>query len=311
MAMGARMIRWILFWLIMGSAVAASASVRVVIPESVRVTGDDILLGDIASIEGTSKLDDLVLGRSPRPGYSLSLPGSRVRILILREFPDAEHEIPGVLRVERPGQSISGERVKVLLQRAMQKKYPEASIEIRDLRFQGQDTFALGRLTLGALNYSGTGSRIRGQFPVFVDGQSMGNLRFAAQVERMAPVAVAVRTMERDTVIGPGDLRMERRNLSELRDDVILNPEAVYGMAVRLRVGAGDALRADRLMTPPLIRRGDRVRMVVQSETLKVHTAGQALRDGGMGERIPVENLHTGKVVHGEVMAAGQVRLAF
>ncbi|WP_179953071.1 flagellar basal body P-ring formation chaperone FlgA [Desulfobotulus mexicanus] len=302
---------WILFWLIMGSAVSSSASVRVVLPESVRVTGDEILLGEVARIEGTSKLDKLVLGRSPRPGHSLSLPGSRIRILILREFPDAEHEIPGVLRVERPGQSISEERVKVLLQSSMRKRYPGASIEIRDLRLQGQDTFALGRLTLGALEFSGTGSRIRGQFPVFVDGQSMGNLRFAAQVDRMGSVAVAVRTMERDAVIGPDDLRMERRNLSELRDDVVLDAEAVYGMAVRLRISAGDALRADRLMVPPLVRRGDRVRMVVQSETLMVHTAGQALRDGGMGERIPVENLRTGKVVQGEVTAAGQVRLAF
>ncbi|MCW7752375.1 flagellar basal body P-ring formation chaperone FlgA [Desulfobotulus sp. H1] len=289
----------------------AGAPVRVVLPESVSVRGDEIFLGQVARIDGTSDLDDFSLGRSPGPGSSLNLPGSRIRIRILQQFPDAECEIPGIVRVERQGQHISEERVRVLVHEALQKENRDVSVRIRDLRLVGQNVFALGRLTLGRLETTGTGSRVRGQFPVYVDGNSAGNLRFVAQIDRMGTVLVATRNLEKDGMIRPEDLRQERRDITGLRGDVLSHPDQALGMALRLRVGEGDVLRSDRLIRPPLVRRGDPVRMVVESDNLRVHTSGQALRDGGLGDRIPVENLRTGKVVQGEVMAAGRVRLAF
>ncbi|MDY0164730.1 flagellar basal body P-ring formation chaperone FlgA [Desulfobotulus sp.] len=300
-------------WLasLLAAEVLASAPVRVVLPESVTVSGDEILLGDVARIEGGADLGRLVLGQSPRPGGSLALPGSRIRIRILQEAPNALCEIPGVLRVERPGQQIALQRVQALLEKTLSEQHPGLEVRVQEVRIMGQDTFAQGRLTLGPLALSGPGRRVRGQTDVRVDGREAGLLRFVAQVDRLGPVVVPVRDLDRGALLRPEDLRVEKRDLTGMRENVLRDPAAAVGLATRVRISAGDVLRSDRLTSPPLVKRGDRVRMVVENENLRIHTLGEARRDGGQGDRIPVENLRTGKVVQAEVTAVGVVRLGF
>lgn len=301
---------WILFLLGI-LEIQADAGVRVVLPESVTVTGEDIVLGEVARIEGTQALQDLVIGKSPRPGAGLSLPGSRIRVRILKEIPEAECEIPGILRVERAGQRISEESLKFQLGTALKEEMTEGSLHVESVRLIGRDTFDTGRLTFGPFDVSEKGRRIRGQVAVFVDDRDAGMLRFVADVERRIPVLVVSRHLERGVGIRGQDVRVEERVLSEIRGDALRDFSELEGMETRSRLAAGEVVRADHLIPSPLVRRGDKVRILVESETLTIHTLGEARRDGAEGESIPVENLRTGKVVQAEVRGPGVVRLGF
>jgi flagella basal body P-ring formation protein FlgA len=62
---------------------------------------------------------------------------------------------------------------------------------------------------------------------------------------------------------------------------------------------------------PPLIRRGDVVRIIAESNTFRISTKGEAKEDGGKGERIRLVNLRSKKNIYAEVVDPGTVRVQF
>jgi flagella basal body P-ring formation protein FlgA len=70
-------------------------------------------------------------------------------------------------------------------------------------------------------------------------------------------------------------------------------------------------LRADNIELPPLVKRGDFVTIIAESENLKITTLGQVKKRGCIGERIPVVNLDSKKVLHALVVDANTVKVDF
>lgn len=281
-------------------------AVTVTLPPSGDVKGDLILLGDLAQIEGDTvlagRLQELVIGKAPKPGRSLSLPGSRIRIRIQKMAPDAVVSVPDIIRVSRAGQSAPEGVLQDLLKGEMQKRFPASDIRIRSVRVMGNRQYPEGELTFSDFMLSGSvGSRVRGSVLVGHGGTPFGKLRFSARVDRMGVVVVAARELNRNERITRRDLRLSRQNLADLPASVFADPALAVGRCVTLKIPAGDALRQDRLANPPLVRRGDRIRLVARSGPLKVVTDGTAKEDGAKGEQIRVENLRSGKVITARV----------
>jgi len=59
----------------------------------------------------------------------------------------------------------------------------------------------------------------------------------------------------------------------------------------------------------PVVHRGDDISMAVTTGTMSLLATGIALQDGGIGERIRVRNIESGKVVFGEILDAGTIRI--
>ena len=60
---------------------------------------------------------------------------------------------------------------------------------------------------------------------------------------------------------------------------------------------------------PPLFKRGDKVFVIAESDTLKVTTVGIASEDGIKGRPVKVLNIQSKKEVFGEVMEDGIVKV--
>jgi flagella basal body P-ring formation protein FlgA len=65
------------------------------------------------------------------------------------------------------------------------------------------------------------------------------------------------------------------------------------------------------LELPPLVHRGERVKLVAKNEILKVSTLGIAKSQGGKGERVKVVNISSQKTVVGVVTDASTVEVTF
>jgi flagella basal body P-ring formation protein FlgA len=76
-------------------------------------------------------------------------------------------------------------------------------------------------------------------------------------------------------------------------------------------VDSGAALRPDMVESPPLVKNGDRVRIVAESAGLRISAFGQVKQRGARGELIPVMNLDSNKVVHARVLDAQTVTIDF
>ena len=71
----------------------------------------------------------------------------------------------------------------------------------------------------------------------------------------------------------------------------------------------GEAIRAELLTLPNLIRRGDRVTALVTGRGFRVQTAGEALARGALGTEIPVRVIMSGRVVTASIVGPGQVEV--
>ena len=104
-------------------------------------------------------------------------------------------------------------------------------------------------------------------------------------------------------------LEQEERDITLLKDGYYTEVDQVQGMQARRPMNAGDIFTRQHSESVPLVRQGDAVELVVDSGNMQLSTQGVALQDGGAGVRIRVRNQGSGKVLHGEVLAAGIVRM--
>ena len=101
----------------------------------------------------------------------------------------------------------------------------------------------------------------------------------------------------------------QSKDLSDLPAGYIYDLKNIAGKRVKRFVGANTPLTEDILEDPPMFKRGDKVFIVAESETLKVTAMGVAGEDGYRGRPVKVTNLQSKKEVFAEVVDGGTVRV--
>ena len=123
----------------------------------------------------------------------------------------------------------------------------------------------------------------------------------AAQ-EKPYGVIISTRTIERDHVIGPEDLKSTTVSRHDPRAVTDLNE--VLGKTLKRTVGKNTTIKRDYLKQGPMVRRGDDIMIVAQREGLRVTAEGRARENADIGEMIQLENLASGKVITGRLIDA-------
>ena len=104
-------------------------------------------------------------------------------------------------------------------------------------------------------------------------------------------------------------LDVEERDITSLKHGWHESVEELTDMRAARPIGVGDVVSERHVEAVPIVHRGDDVVMSLQTGSMSLQTVGQALTDGGLGERIRVKNIDSGKIVFGEVTAVGTVRI--
>ena len=79
------------------------------------------------------------------------------------------------------------------------------------------------------------------------------------------------------------------------------------GKQIKRTLPRGRVLAQDMLIEPAIIKKRELTRLRVNVGKLVVSTIGIALKDGRLGETIPVKNVSSKKTVYGVVQADGTV----
>jgi len=124
-------------------------------------------------------------------------------------------------------------------------------------------------------------------------------------------VYVAARAVARGQVVGEGDIRRERRDVSSLRGPVLTRSSDLVGMRVKRSVQAGRVWQPRDIETVPVVRRGELVRLRLQSGGLRIDGTGKAGEDGRLGDFIRVLNVVSKRYVTGRVDEEGTVHVRF
>lgn len=290
-----------------------SASGRIVVSRQANVEDTSIRLGDLSELSGGAiEFAELDLGSAPAPGATRRLSGSD----ILARLRDAgldeglvRYQIPASVRVRRSAQELDARMLEAAVREAVGAELQEGE-RLAAIETPRGVHLPVGAYTLsvGALERRGSG-RARVDVEVRQADEVVAEVPVPLRLASSGLVVVARRSIERGTLLGPADIAVERRASSAIPRDGFEDAAEAVGKRARVALEAGRVLDHRSLESPPLVRRGDPVRIVIQRPGMVLSTVGRALENAAAGSVVRVVNASSGRELAAEVIAHGQVRV--
>ena len=159
------------------------------------------------------------------------------------------------------------------------------------------------------------GGRLRGGTTVGVRCPESGadakpwTVYVPARIGVRGRVLVTRHPLPRGSRITASDLEYREFDLTTLRRGYFTDQERLVGKILRQALPAGKVVSPEILDRPKLVRRGQEVTILATSGGFEVRMKGQAMMDGASGEIIKVRNLSSRRIVEGEIIAAGTIKV--
>jgi len=292
--------------------------------EKAEINSNDIYLGRIAKIRGddqglVKRLKRVVIARAPLPGKSRRIKENHIRLRLKQEKIDLSQirlVVPKGIEVIRGFVTVTKEDIKKVVSDFIYANIPweREKVKIRDIRVRDRVILPKGKITYRVEPLKN--SDFKGSVPLplhfKVNGRFQKRILVTADIEVSAEVVVTKRPLRRFRRITEDDIEIREKNLAELPSNVILDYEEVLGKRAKRNIGANRVLRSDLIEFPPLVKRGDVVRIIAESGGLRITALGMVKqREGRRGERIRIENLDSKKSLYGRVVDARTVKVDF
>lgn len=141
-----------------------------------------------------------------------------------------------------------------------------------------------------------------------VDGRIIKNISVRGNLKAMAHVAVLTQNVTRDTILHPDMVQMETKDLSTLRTPCT-NLREVLGKKVIKSQRTGSVLDLSSIDFPPLIQKGQLVKILINHNELHLTATGISTMNGKQDQVIRVKNTGSKKIVFCRVIAPGLVEV--
>jgi flagella basal body P-ring formation protein FlgA len=227
----------------------------------------------------------------------------------------ASPQHPHSMESYREGKAIELEEVLKILEAYFQNIYPENShhIEIKDIHGYERIILPPGLFSFRVIvsERGHQGGNIPATILFLVNGQEIKRLKVTARVDIYADVVAAGHYLKKHQEIKEQDLQVVNRNISLLPHDVVTEFKEVLGKRTTLSVNSNEILRIGMVEVPPLMKKGDRVILLVENHHFKITTMGEVKEEGRRGDRVKLVNLSSKKEVYGRVLDANTVQIDF
>jgi len=300
------------------SPVLAMTTVRVL--EQAKVHSKLIRLGEISEIEGEDrllieKLKSIVLGKAPLPGEMREISAHYIEAKVRRNDIDSSAlrlNLPEKIQVVSEAIEVTPQKIKEMVKRFILKKMPweppQVSIKVSDIK---AIALGAGEITYEVIprkreDYLGTTNLL---LVFMVNGKVEKKLWVNAHIDVSKEVVLSNHSLKRHHIITQEDIRLEKRKLSELPTNVIIDPLEVVGKRTRGAIDANVPLRLNFLEVPPLVKRGDLVTILLETDALKITTQGIVIENGCKGEMVRVINTSSRKEVYARVVDSRTVEV--
>ena len=151
----------------------------------------------------------------------------------------------------------------------------------------------------------------RGYFPVKVllqDGRGrIRSISTSVNVNHFENVLVAKNRVKSREQISRFDFTTERVEVNKIIGNPIKDLADLDGMQAAKTISKGKILTEEMIEPIPVIKRGERVKILYESENLRVEAYGIARKDAIEGEMVEVKNSASGQNVFGRAAADGAV----
>ena len=281
---------------------------------------DSIYLSDIVEMSDKSQLSAALSTQlvcpSPLPGQTTHLDARAVIGQVEKRngyIAEISWQGSATVIVTRRSISIGPEKISSIINEFIeQKRYLLPKAEIRFI----PESFPIPfHLPTGKLSYDVVPSSpaIIGssRFSIIfkVDNRVRKNISIKGHTEALAPVVVAKRDLKYGSHVTADALAIATRDLSDV-DAYALQISDVAGSIVKRAIKSGSVIDTTAIEEPPVIQRGEPVRIVINHRGLLLTATGIAKADGRKDEIIRVRNSNSNKLIYCRVQAPGLVEVS-
>ncbi|WP_320826739.1 flagellar basal body P-ring formation chaperone FlgA [Reinekea sp.] len=132
-------------------------------------------------------------------------------------------------------------------------------------------------------------------------------LYVAVSIQAFKEVVISAGPLERNKPLTSSELALRRMDIGSLRLGYFDDPEQLRGYLLQRTLQSGQVITPYIVKAPSLISRGDWVTIRSGSQGLVVTSTGEALKDGVLGDQIPLKNLSSDTTIRAWVIAKGVV----
>ncbi len=309
---------FIIFCLLLGSVHSASG-LEITFKANGAADDSVIRLGDIAIFDQETEmaraLATLPVGQAPSPGEKSLLRSMDIKEYIVSSqslAADIRWTGPPTITVLRSGIAIGPDKIQKIIAAYItqnQNNLPEAEI-----RFVPDSLPLPFFLPTGDLSYEVTPSNpgILGssRFSIIfrIDNTVVKNMSVRGEIEALAQVVVCSGPLKRGEILRPQHLKTALMDISSLANPGFAIDEFV-GKKLQRTLRAGSPVLLSMIESLPMVRRGEKVKIVVNAGPLHLTATGLASSDGVLDEMIRVRNINSNKMVYCRVTAPGLVEV--
>ncbi len=109
--------------------------------------------------------------------------------------------------------------------------------------------------------------------------------------------------------ISLGDFQTIEMDVANLPTGYLSTSEQVLNKVLKRPLGMGAVFSPEVVGAAPLIRRGEQVILLAETQGMQIRASGKALKDGAEGAVIQVRNLSSQRIIEGVVTSAGIVKI--
>jgi flagella basal body P-ring formation protein FlgA len=281
---------------------------------------ESVFIGDIADVSCpdakiAERLRAVSLGYAPALGAARAIPRSAV-VAALRAAGFAEPTISlggaETTRIRRDAQTIDIEKIHQSVAVAMLAKLGDAAditLEIMPLEDIEPVPAPLGTPDIRVAVTGVAG--VSGTFPcvveIRIDGRVVRRLSLQAKVNAYADVFALSRTVAAGERIRESDGSFLRMRLSQPISRYVTLGRFPKSVAARRTLPAREPILRDALVSQPVVKPGDLVKIIGRSDAVVVEVGGEARGTGRIGDRIQVRNKQSGVLLTALVEDEGVV----
>jgi len=131
------------------------------------------------------------------------------------------------------------------------------------------------------------------------------------RIEVFTDLVVSTRGIMRDAVIGSDDVTVTSKWMDTAPAGILTDAAEAVGKKAVMRLNAGTEISRTMLRSAPVVKKGEVVRIVLESGPMVISAVGLCQEDGGKGDLVRVQNISSKKIIFARVMGSSLVRVDF
>lgn len=317
-------IRWC-FLLIASSlsAIACAAEVKIDLRERVILGKENVTLGDIANVSSSDlsallRVVNLPIGRAPQSGHNVVLERDSLVRWFDRSVRMTGHSVVwgGAIQTVAvtTSQEVTGSKIvdvaKVEMLNWLQSFGDQNIVELIHV----PKTVAVPegdlKLTVRALSKDVMPSpRMNRLVDIYVGGKFIRSVSVSFEVSVFKKAAVATRDLKPGDMILESDIEIKEVQIAGKLSSLTINNVAEHRLRTKFSLRRGDLITMQNAEPLPLAQRGEWATLVVRSGSFEMESQVEVLREGRLGDVIPVKGKNTSGMVMAKIIAEGRLEM--